>query len=1231
MQDGFELLRMKQGIVGVDIGGTFTDLVHYLPPVGEQLAQLRIYKVPGTPQNPAQGLLNGLQALGAEESSALIHGSTVATNVLLERKGARAVLVTTEGFADVLEIARQDRPALYDIQQQRPPTLIPRGLRLELAERLDYHGNVLKAPDAADFEQLLVQIAACKPESLAICLLYSFRNPEHEQTLAVLLKECFPGLPLSLSSEILPQFREYERTSTVAVNAYVQPVMSSYLQRLQESLLPPLRIMQSSGGSISAATAAKEPVRTVLSGPAGGVIGAFHVAHHAGYDQLLTLDMGGTSTDVALCPGRIPLSTEAVVGGCPVGIQTIAIQTVGAGGGSLVRLDAGNSLTVGPESAGADPGPVCYGRGEELTVTDANLILGRISPEHFLGGRFTLYPERAEEKMDLLARRLGVSREEAALGIVRVANASMERTLRAVSLEQGYDPRLFTLLPFGGAGPLHACELAEELQIPAVFVPRYPGVLSALGMILAPIVKDYVQTVMLTIANLEPEQIEDLFAPLEERACADMEQEQQIFSSATPVTLERFWDLRYPGQSYEITTPDAGDLAATLTSFHSLHQQRFGHSHPEQPVQLVAIRIKASMQPAQPELAREPLSTDPRERALSGTCTLVFARGAYQAPVYQRERLQHGHSLMGPALIVQEDSTFVLPPDWQAEVDAWGNIVAHRSATLAVRSDEKAGQKSGEFDAVTLEIFKHLFASAAEEMGVTLGRSGYSPNIKERKDYSCACFDAQGRLIAQAAHIPVHLGAMPASVRTVLAEFTSFEPGDLIILNDPYRGGTHLPDITMVSPVFIEDDPDGRTGELFGFVASRAHHADIGGISPGSMPMSRELYQEGIIIPPLKLMRRGILNIELLQLFYRNVRTPDERRGDIDAQMAASRVGEQRLQQIIARYGSSVVQQNAEALLSYSAHLMRQMLSQLPEREVTYTDYLDDDGWGNESIPLTIRIVVQHGTMTVDFSGSASQSQGCLNAVQAVTHSSVLYVLRCLAGEHIPANQGCLEAVTIKIPMGSILHPHPPAAVAAGNVETSQRTVDVLFGALAQLAPERIPAASQGTMNNLTMGGQQLETAKLFAYYETMGGGMGARPGQDGLSGVHVHMSNTRNTPVEALEMELPVRIKSYSIREGSGGRGRYRGGDGLCRAITFLAPASVTLLTDRRQYAPYGLHGGQPGARGQNTLEEKGIVTQLPGKLTMDVQPGATLTICTPGGGGFLPEEDSSDVNSGN
>ncbi len=1210
----------RPSLVGVDIGGTFTDLVSYIPATGERSGDLRVHKLPSTPQDPSQGLLEGIKALHLAEEYLVVHGSTVATNALLERKGAKSVLITTAGFADVLAIGRQDRPKLYDLMQDRPPALIPRERRLEIAERLDYQGKVLQEITTEALEHLLTQVAACNPQSIAICLLYAFRNAAHERQLALALRERFPEIPISLSSEILPQFREYERTSTVAVNAYVQPVMAQYLENLQQSLNNPLRIMQSSGGSISAEIAGREAVRTVLSGPAGGVIGAFHLGKQAGYDQLITLDMGGTSTDVALCAGSIPLTSEAMVAGCPIGVSTVDMHTVGAGGGSIVTLDEGGALRVGPESAGAVPGPACYGVGEHLTVTDANLVLGRIDLDFFLGGRFPLYPERARERFKSLAEQMKMTVEEVALGILRVVNASMERALRTVSLERGYDPRLFSLLPFGGAGPLHACELAMALGIPRVILPRYPGVLSALGMVLAPIVKEYVQTVMIEQGDWSDNSLDQQFVLLEERAKREAEQElRQLPGGQAQVNLKRLYDVRYQGQSYELTIESKARFSETLERFHAQHQQRFGHSHPEQPVQIVSLRVKLEIQPPDVDLPTLPAGEETPDQALLGERPMIFERGTFIARIYDRARLQPGNRIVGPALLVQEDSTCLLSPEWIGQVDSRGNILTepeHGHKWNHSASTESLSQP----DPATLEIFKHLFASAAEEMGATLGRTAYSPNIKERKDYSCACFDAQGRMIAQAAHIPVHLGAMPASVQAAIGSIESFEPGDCVILNDPYMGGTHLPDITLVAPVFIEHDPDGKSGELFGFVASRAHHADVGGISPGSMPLSRELYQEGIIIPPLKLVSRGVVNAQLLTLLYRNVRTPEERRGDMQSQLATVSVGERRLQELIARYGSHQVRYYAGALLDYTARLTRIALRELPAHHVEYCDYLDDDGWGVKSLKIQVRLQIEKETLIVDFTGSAPQSNGNVNAVQAVTTSSVMYVLRCLIGENVPINDGTLEAIRLIIPERSLLNPVAPAAVAAGNVETSQRIVDVMFGALAQLAPLRVPAASQGTMNNLTIGGMLPESGRPFAYYETMGGGMGARPGADGLSGVHVHMSNTRNTPIEVLEMDLPVRVRRYALRYGTGGAGQYRGGDGLCRELEFLGPATVTLLTDRRDHAPYGLRGGFPGAKGLNRLEREGEWRDLPGKATFEVSAGDVVSLCSPGGGGFLP-----------
>ncbi|TAK33169.1 MAG: hydantoinase B/oxoprolinase family protein [Chloroflexota bacterium] len=522
-------------------------------------------------------------------------------------------------------------------------------------------------------------------------------------------------------------------------------------------------------------------------------------------------------------------------------------------------------------------------------------------------------------------------------------------------------------------------------------------------------------------------------------------------------------------------------------------------------------------------------------------------------------------------------------------------------------------------DAISLEIFKNLFVSVAEEMGKTLGRTAFSPNIKERQDFSCAVFDAAGHMIAHAAHIPVHLGAMPLSVRAAIAE-CSFEPGDVVILNDPYLGGTHLPDITMVSPFFVPDElAEGDTPRMFGFVASRAHHADVGGISPGSMPMSTEIFQEGLIIPPLKLVENGMIQESLLKLICRNVRTPAERRGDLSAQLAAQRIGQRRLREILLRYGVDSAAEHMNGLLEYSERLARATVQKIPDGRYRFVDDLDDDGQSDEPVPISVEIRVAGEEMIIDFTGSAAQRLGCVNAVLAVTKSAVAYVVRCLLGEGVPTNDGSLAPVHVIAPEGTVVNPLPPAAVAAGNVETSQRIVDAILGALAQALPDRIPAASQGTMNNLTLGGIDPRTGRSYAYYETIGGGSGAGPRGDGASGLHVHMTNTMNTPIEALEFQTPLRLRRYSLRRGSGGAGHHRGGEGIVRELEFQGPARVTLLCDRRVFPPYGLQGGQPGATGAATITRSdGTILSLPGKVSLDVEDGDVLRLETPGGGGW-------------
>ena len=667
---------MPQTVVGIDVGGTFTDIAVL------QDGRLSVHKLPSTPQNPSLGIVQGVDEVGIDKSAAdFVHGSTVATNALLEGKGSRTALVTTMGFEDVLEIGRQSRAELYNLEQDRSPALAPWELRFGLTERVDFTGAILEdlQPDAV--EALISLIRKSEADAVAVSFLFSFLNPVHEEMVYEALRKMEPAPFISLSSRVLPEFREYERTSTVVVNAYVGQVMSRYLGELEQSLGEGLRIMQSSGGSITARLASEQPVRTILSGPAGGVVGAFHVSAQAGYPDIITLDMGGTSTDVSLCPGRIKETGSSNVGGHPISVPMIEIHTVGAGGGSIARVDAGGALTVGPQSAGADPGPACYGRGDQLTVSDANLLLGRLRPDHFLGGRMTLNLPRAQGLMADLASGLTLSEQQAALGILRVVNANMERAIRAISLERGYDPRSFTLVPFGGAGPVHGCDLAQELGIPRVLIPARPGILSALGVAIADVVKDYSRTVMLRGNDLDRERLEEEFHGMEGLARGELEQEGL---PSERMTSRRFLDVRYVGQSFELNVDyptsrasrtSEGMARAISDSFYRAHLQRFGYADRAEPVEIVNLRLKLDLAVDKPDLQLTAVACADASDAQISSVNVVFREGELETPLYDRDLMATGNHISGPALVVQLDTTTVVPPGWQGEVDAYGNLL----------------------------------------------------------------------------------------------------------------------------------------------------------------------------------------------------------------------------------------------------------------------------------------------------------------------------------------------------------------------------------------------------------------------------------------------------------------------------------------------------------------------------------------------------------------------------
>ncbi len=1147
-------------IVGVDTGGTFTDLVARLP--GGRTAQV---KVPSTPDDPGRAVLDAIAALGAAPDE-VRHGTTVATNALLERRGARVVLVATAGFEDVLRLRRQARPDLYALHPEVPPPLVPPEDCVGVRGRLGPGGEEVEPLEPLDAWIARNSETLRRAEAFAVCLLHAYADDRHEAAVAAALRAAFPGVPVSTGHALAPVFRELERTSTVVVNAHVAPVMSRYVARLADALRPGrLSVMASAGGRMGAARAAREPVHTVLSGPAGGVRGAWAAGRRCGRTALLAFDMGGTSTDVAVVQGALRPEDEGAIGEHPLRVPLLPIETVGAGGGSVAFVDAGGALRVGPRSAGAVPGPACYGRGGvEPTVTDAHVVLGRLPA--LLGGAMPVDAEAARRAVGDLAARLGTPLEDTARAILAIAEATMARACKRVSMERGIDPRGLTLVAFGGAGGLHACALADALGCRDVLFPREPGLLSAEGILDAPSLATATRSVFLGEARWTA----DALAQLRDEVLAEAAAILRDETGPAPATASVLADCRYAGQTFTLAVPLEGP--SLRAAFDAAHAARYGYRL-DAPIELVAVRATVSTA----EAAIDEAGPGPA-----------------------------GGALAGPRSVSAYSATLWLPPGWRATALASGDLLCER--TGGARADEAPSLLP-----LALEIHRQRLGAIAEEMGANLMGAAFSANIKERRDFSCAVFDADGRMLVHAAHIPVHLGSTPLSVRAAI-DAVPMTPGTQVVLNDPFAGGTHLPDVTLVTPVFLDD----AARPAF-YVANRAHHADVGGVSPGSLPSPRDadghvraltVDDEGIRLPPTP------LDDALRERFASASRTPAERRGDLRAQEAANHVGALRLRALVDEVGHGRVAGLNDALLDYAERRMRAVIAALPDGEHRFVDRLDDDGAGDAPIEIPVVVRVDGDAAEVDFTGAPDQVAGPLNAVRAIAVSAAFYAFRCLAGEAIPANDGLMRAIAVRTRPGSVVDALPPAAVSAGNVETSQRLVDAIFGALAQAAPDRVPAASCGSMNNVLFGGVDA-AGRAFVHYETLGGGAGGSPRGPGASAIHTHMTNTLNTPVEALERAFPVRIERYAVRPETPGTG----GEGVVRAYRFLAPAEVNLLGERRRFAPWGRNGAPDGERGRDTLiRADGTRVALPGKVTVPVEPGDVLVVETPGGGGWRP-----------
>lgn len=1134
-------------------------------------------------------------------------GTTRGTNALLERKGARTAFLVTRGFRDLLRIGNQDRPDLFSLNIRKPEPLTD--VVIEIEERLSADGQVRLPLNESAVREQLAELKEIGIESVAVCLLHAYLNPVHEMRIEELAREA--GFQeVSRSSKVAPLIKAVPRAETTVLDAYLNPILRTYVDSIRSRLGEgsTLKLMGSQGGLIDGREFSGRD--SILSGPSGGVIAYSTIARQLGFSESIGFDMGGTSTDVSRFGGRFELETEAIKAGLRIASSVLAIETVAAGGGSICQFD-GVQLRVGPESAGADPGPACYGAGGPLTITDVNLALGRVLPERF---PFQLDREAVHQRLDAIRHQMAqtgyareYSREELAQGFIDIANETMARAIRQISVRKGYDPANHLLVCFGGAGGQHACALARILKIRSILIHPFAGLLSAYGMGLADIRRRAEQTVQLQYSPATMQELEPLFASLEQ------ELKQQILDEGVPEERigppVRALSLRYQGveSSLLIETPEDGDFQK---AFEQLHQQQFGYLHHSRPIEVIAIateltgRLERSLLPIL-EKADTPLSP-------TSTTAIWFQNRSVESNVYLREQLRAEHVIVGPALICDDGSTIWIEPGFQAEVQQRGELLI--TLVEAPIANVEAIDSEVELDPVQLEIFNHRFASIAEQMGVTLRKTSISTNVKERLDYSCALFDAQGGLVVNAPHIPVHLGAMGETVRCLLKEHPVLEPGDVYLTNDPYSGGSHLPDLTVVTPVH---DPD--TGELLFLTASRAHHAEIGGITPGSMPpFSRKLGEEGVLISNFKLMERGRSRMEELhQLLISGPypsRKPADNLADITAQIAANQIGARLLTEMVEQYSRRRVLAYMGFIQDAAETKMKRALGTLGDGVYERTDYLDDGS------PISVRITIHDERATIDFTGTGPVLSSNLNANRAIVTAAVMYVFRCLIDEPIPLNSGVLRPIDIILPECLLNPPILPnraecAAMVGGNVETSQRVVDVLLGALGRAA------ASQGTMNNLTFGDQS------FGYYETICGGAGATSTADGADAVHTHMTNTRLTDVEIFESRYPVRILEFSIRNDSAGAGRFRGGEGIRRTFEFDRPLQVSLLTQRRgPYPPFGLNGGKPGGIGIHQFQRAGSneVEILPGSVHLQVQPGDRLTILTPGGGGYGPIHNS-------
>ena len=1223
--------------IGVDVGGTFTDLYYS----DDETRTGFVEKVPSTPEDPSIAVVDGLKRLVAKagitlaEVDQVVHGTTVATNTALTHKGAEVGMITTEGFRDILHIARHKKPHNFSLQQDLPwqtKPLVKRRHRLTVNERITApFGDVLRALDEDEVRDRVRELKAAGVEAIAVCLLHSYLNPAHEQRIGEIVREEFPEAYLSLSSDIVPLYREYERFSTTALNAYVGPRVSNYLYRLQNEIEAlgydrEILLMQSSGGMVPIKEAAKRPVSLMMSGPVGGLIGGLWAGEQSGFKNIVTLDIGGTSADIGVAyQGELRMRhlLDTKIGDYQAMIPMVDIDTIGAGGGSIAYVDQGGVYRVGPQSAGADPGPVCYNRGgEEPTSTDAQLLLGRLRPERMLAGSgIDLRPDLSQDAMKKVADQLDMSVEEAALGALQLQKYGMTQAIEENSVRRGYDPRDFTLVAAGGAGGLFACEIASELEVPNVLVPANPGIIAALGLLATDERYEFVSTVRFPLADADCPSLQASYEELEAQATAQLDAE-----SVAPERrkLQRLADARYEGQGYEIRfdVPDGeindAWLAEAEARFHAAHEEEYGHRFSHSAVELINIRVEATAEMTELP-AVKPTTEASLADALIETREVTFDVAGKPAtlatPFYDREKLAIGQSFEGPAIVEQYDATTVVPPGFGVTIDEAGNMV------IACPANESTAEDLA--TPILMRVIGGALNSAAKEMASVLFRMAYSSIIRESEDLGAGLFDVDGNVLAESDSTPMFMGSMPKIVKGVISELgDNINEGDIILHNDPYLGATHSPDVAIIKPIFYE-------GQLVGFSGASGQLIDNGGAHSGLMVDIQDIQSEGQIFRALKIYDKGARQEPLIKHILDNTRTPTSNQGDFQAMIAATELASNRYLSLVERYGLQAVQDSGQAWIDYSERMLRQEISKIPDGVYeTEIGYLDDDGRNyGKKLPIAVKVIIEGDEITYDLTGSSEQVPTAYNcAFEGTTVSAFTFITRMMFLDevafpvHVPQNEGMLKPLKVIAPEGTIFNPKYPSATFS-RFSQVQRAVDLALRALAPVMPEKVTAGNSAHIHFMSYSGWDEVQGEYWVYLEVNEGANGARHNGDGPDSVDNLIANTRNNPIEELEWRFPMRTDRYELRDEPAAAGEYRGGIGIVRENTFLTDTVITCEGERHESdLPWGAHGGHDGLNA-SLIKNPGREGEesWPSKVTgRQLEAGDSIQITVPSAGGF-------------